>query len=113
MRKFVALFFAFLILITSTNAAMVVPLPVAPASKAKTLTSEQFSNLSVKEFQNLTGKKLNFAQKFVFKAAQKVSKKAAAAEGKSQVTALLLCLFLGGLGIHRFYLGYTWQGVVQ
>jgi TM2 domain-containing membrane protein YozV len=20
---------------------------------------------------------------------------------------------LGGLGIHRFYLGYTWQGVVQ
>lgn len=33
--------------------------------------------------------------------------------GKSQVTALLLCIFLGGIGIHRFYLGYTWQGVVQ
>lgn len=33
--------------------------------------------------------------------------------GKSQVIALLLCIFLGGLGIHRFYLGYTWQGVVQ
>jgi TM2 domain-containing membrane protein YozV len=27
--------------------------------------------------------------------------------------ALLICFFVGGLGIHRFYLGYTWQGVVQ
>ena len=34
-------------------------------------------------------------------------------DGKSQLIALLLCFFLGGLGIHRFYLGYTWQGVVQ
>lgn len=33
--------------------------------------------------------------------------------GSSQVVALLLCIFIGGLGIHRFYLGYTWQGVVQ
>lgn len=33
--------------------------------------------------------------------------------GKSQLAALLLCAFLGGLGIHRFYLGYTWQGIVQ
>lgn len=33
--------------------------------------------------------------------------------GKSQLIALLLCIFVGGIGIHRFYLGYTWQGVVQ
>lgn len=33
--------------------------------------------------------------------------------GKSWIAALLLCFFLGGIGIHRFYLGYTWQGVVQ
>jgi hypothetical protein len=33
--------------------------------------------------------------------------------GKSQVVALILCIVVGGLGIHRFYLGYTWQGVVQ
>lgn len=32
---------------------------------------------------------------------------------KSQVTALILAVLIGGLGIHRFYLGYTWQGVVQ
>ena len=29
------------------------------------------------------------------------------------MTATFLCLFLGDFGVHRFYLGYTWQGVVQ
>lgn len=33
--------------------------------------------------------------------------------GKSQMLALILCGLLGGLGVHRFYLGYIWQGVVQ
>jgi hypothetical protein len=33
--------------------------------------------------------------------------------GKSQIAALLLCWFVGVIGVHRFYLGYTWQGVVQ
>jgi TM2 domain len=32
---------------------------------------------------------------------------------KSQIVALILCVLVGGIGIHRFYLGYTWQGVVQ
>ena len=32
---------------------------------------------------------------------------------KSKLTAILLCFFLGGLGIHRFYLGYTLIGVIQ
>ncbi|MSP09180.1 MAG: NINE protein [Flavobacteriaceae bacterium] len=32
---------------------------------------------------------------------------------KSQIVALLLCLFLGYLGIHRFYLGYTLAGLIQ
>ncbi|AUC84434.1 TM2 domain-containing protein [Polaribacter sp. ALD11] len=33
--------------------------------------------------------------------------------GKSQVTALLLSIFLGGLGIDRFYLGYNLLGVLK
>lgn len=33
--------------------------------------------------------------------------------GKSQIIALILVFFLGVIGVHRFYLGYTWQGVVQ
>jgi len=32
---------------------------------------------------------------------------------KSKVAAILLCFFLGGFGIHRFYLGYTTIGIVQ
>ena len=32
---------------------------------------------------------------------------------KSKTTTILLCFFLGGLGIHRFYLGYTLIGVIQ
>ena len=42
-----------------------------------------------------------------------LSSPAIAADGKSQIIAAILAFAIGGLGIHRFYLGYTWQGVVQ
>ncbi|MCB0915340.1 MAG: TM2 domain-containing protein [Actinobacteria bacterium] len=32
---------------------------------------------------------------------------------KSKIAAGLLGIFLGGLGIHRFYLGFTTIGIVQ
>jgi TM2 domain-containing membrane protein YozV len=32
---------------------------------------------------------------------------------KSKIAAGLLGIFLGGLGIHRFYLGFTTIGVIQ
>lgn len=31
---------------------------------------------------------------------------------KSKLTALLLCIFLGGLGIHRFYVGKAGTGIL-
>jgi TM2 domain-containing membrane protein YozV len=34
-------------------------------------------------------------------------------EGRDWLTALLLCIFLGGFGIHRFYTKHTVIGVVQ
>ena len=34
-------------------------------------------------------------------------------EGKSFVSALLLCLFLGAFGIHRFYVGKIGTGILQ
>lgn len=35
------------------------------------------------------------------------------AEQKSRLTAGLLGIFLGGFGIHNFYLGYTTKAVIQ
>jgi TM2 domain-containing membrane protein YozV len=34
-------------------------------------------------------------------------------EQKSWMTTLLLCLFVGTLGVHRFYVGKTGSGVAQ
>jgi TM2 domain-containing membrane protein YozV len=34
-------------------------------------------------------------------------------QGKSRTTAGILGIFLGGLGVHRFYLGYTGIGIAQ
>lgn len=33
--------------------------------------------------------------------------------GKSQIIALVLCILVGPLGIHRFYLGYYMEGVLM
>ena len=34
-------------------------------------------------------------------------------EGKDKLTALLLCLFFGGFGIHNFYLGEKKKGIIK
>ncbi len=35
------------------------------------------------------------------------------AQPKSKIVAVLLALFLGCLGIHNFYLGYTRRGIIE
>ena len=45
------------------------------------------------------------------KAEARVQVQAAPAR-KKRSTALLLCIFLGGLGAHRFYVGKIWTGLL-
>lgn len=37
----------------------------------------------------------------------------AGSDGKDWLTTLLLCIFVGGLGVHRFYTGHTVIGIIQ
>jgi hypothetical protein len=67
---------------------------------------------------NASGKKIvKNKSGLIFKLENKQNKKANqqpdASGGKSQLVALLLCIFLGILGIHRFYLGYPGIGILM
>lgn len=99
--------------------------PVSKEEKIKLLVDEAMKDdkkLSKEELYNLAtevkGKKLNFAEKMALKAYNKKTNnsdeaKQYAGGGKSQLAALLLVIFVGGIGIHRFYLGYTAIGIIQ
>jgi hypothetical protein len=87
----------------------------ATSDKVKNLSEKQLTEITPAEFSEITGKKLTFKEKLALKMVQKKIKKSLnhPQKAKSQVLALILVLLVGVLGIHRFYLGYTWQGVVQ
>lgn len=78
---------------------------------------EAFLNLTPSKYKEMTGEKMGLKKTIALKAAQKAVKKQmsgkSAAGAKSQLVALLLVIFVGGLGIHRFYLGYTTIGIIQ
>jgi hypothetical protein len=81
------------------------------ASKDKTMSYRELKNMA----EVSKGSKLSLKEKIALKLFNKKLSSASKNEegGKSQLIALLLVIFVGGLGIHRFYLGYTWQGIVQ
>lgn len=85
------------------------------AATPSTVQNENTSVLS--EISKNTGEQITLkAEQKAIKKAEKILNKQkpenAAPGGKSQLVALLLVIFLGGLGIHRFYLGYTGLGVL-
>jgi hypothetical protein len=97
---------------------------VAPVEKQKVdvlkadaskLASGTMSYSELKqEATKLKGEKLSFKEKLALRLFhKKLAKAAEHGDGKSQLVALLLVILVGTLGIHRFYLGYTWQGIVQ
>lgn len=78
------------------------------------LTKEELYKIATE----VKGKKLNFVDKAALKAFNKKNNQLESNNqygggGKSQLAALLLVIFIGSLGIHRFYLGYTVIGIVQ
>ncbi|MEY3377042.1 MAG: hypothetical protein RL463_1352 [Bacteroidota bacterium] len=82
--------------------------PVAPTSLS---TDYKEAKTQLEQYK---GSKLSLKEKIGLKIATKqMQKSAAEGGGKSQLVALLLALFVGVLGIHRFYLGYTGIGIVQ
>lgn len=77
---------------------------------------ESFVEMSPKDIKEKLGRKPKLKEVIAIKAAQKKIKKAYKndADGeKEQLTAFLLAILIGGLGIHRFYLGYTGIGIAQ
>ena len=102
----------------------------AVSRSAEKITVENYSPnqetiFSKKEMEKQLGRKLTFKEKLLLPFVKKQMKKQAKAKkkktnkksksaggGKNQIVALVLCIFLGLLGIHRFYLGYTGLGVL-
>ena len=73
------------------------------------MTTGDFLKMTPKKVKEMTGHKLTLKQTIALKATQKMVKKQIgddAGSSKSQIVALLLVIFVGGLGIHRLYLGY-------
>lgn len=81
------------------------------------LSPEDFLSMTPAKFKATTGRKMKFKEVIAMKSAQKAVKKSmgtgGSGDGKSQLVALLLAIFLGVLGVHRFYLGYTGVGIIQ
>jgi hypothetical protein len=83
---------------------------VIPSRKIVALNKEE-NTVTAKEKST---SEVKVAAKTNKKSSEKINKKnAAQGGGKSQLIALLLAVFVGVIGIHRFYLGYIGIGVAQ
>lgn len=111
---------------TSSEALTVNPVVgVAPSVEmveavAANEVSNSASATSAKETATTTSaRELTMKEKIAARAAVKAMKKEmkvnepSKTAAKSQLVALLLVIFLGYLGIHRFYLGYTGIGILM
>lgn len=112
---------------TVQAAPFAIVLPSVPAAKVEHIEpSNDVPKVAKKSYtykelkttaETSLNRKLSLKEKFALRLAKnKINKSgllssAAEGKGKSQITAAILCFFLGGLGIHDFYLGNTWGGI--
>ncbi len=96
--------------------------PAAKVTEAPSVMDYSLTNMTNAEMfrhaEALKGSKLTLKEKIALKVFKKqaikhVDAPAARESGKSQLIALILVILVGGLGIHRFYLGYTTIGIIQ
>jgi len=117
MKKIILLAIGVFILFSQTSASVSVapvPLNMVDLGYGVKISYEQFLSLSPKEYKRLTGHRLGIKKSIGLKIIQKkLVKQPYFAGEKNQLVAALLALFVGFVGVHRFYLGYTWQGIVQ
>ena len=115
--------------IVLTSSTIAPTIKAVPTDKIATLSTAidaakfdgKITNSELRNIATIAkGEKLSLKEKIALKIfGKKIGKKilttsnTLGSDGKSQVIALILVLLVGGLGIHRFYLGYTWQGIVQ
>jgi len=111
MKNFVKLFSAFLLLAIISIAAI----PVERKKEAKKpVQVEQTLNQQEVSADILTVEAISeIAVAQDLEVEEVITTPALLNSGKSQLVALLLVLFVGVLGIHRFYLGYTGIGIIQ
>ena len=100
------------------------PVTAAEKNDIREIT-QTISSLKEKLPAIASGQKMSLVEKVaVARQVNKIQKQLAKVEkvsaaqkptegGKSQIVALILAIVIGGLGIHRFYLGYTLEGVLQ
>lgn len=101
-----------IVLASTNNEALIEKLSATP-NLQRLVANELATGEQVKMNRIEKMRTLIKAKKEVKKALKAEKENGTNQGSKSQLTALLLVIFLGSLGIHRFYLGYYWQGFVQ
>lgn len=114
MKKIYVVLIATMVMMTSATIVNHNPTATIAASAADgKISKKELTTIAT----DIKGSKLSFKEKVALKVfGKKIGDKLTGKVGggeKSQLIALILCILVGGIGIHRFYLGYTWQGVVQ
>jgi TM2 domain-containing membrane protein YozV len=128
MQKLKKMLLVLTVITIGLTSATIAPKKTFPGEKIETLSNaidvakldgkvtkaELLKIATIAKGENLTFKEKVALKIFGKKIGNKIMETTTTTEGgKSQVIALILVLVVGGLGIHRFYLGYTWQGIVQ